>query len=157
TTEANIANMKRQPGRLGLGHDERRSVATTDVDFYRWTQWIFLTIYNAWYDREAGRARRISELEAEFADGTRRPEDGRDWASLSEGERADVIDSYRLVYRSDSLVNWCPGLGTVLANEEVTADGRSERGNLPASRKSLRQWMTRITAYSDSLRHGAEH
>ncbi|MFV9428241.1 leucine--tRNA ligase [Rhodococcus aetherivorans] len=157
TTEANIGNMKRQLSRLGLGHDERRSVATTDVDFYRWTQWIFLTIYNAWYDREAGRARRISELEAEFADGTRRLEDGRDWASLSEGERADVIDSYRLVYRSDSLVNWCPGLGTVLANEEVTADGRSERGNFPVFRKNLRQWMMRITAYSDRLIDDLEH
>ncbi|UYP18996.1 leucine--tRNA ligase [Rhodococcus sp. Z13] len=151
TTEANIANMKRQLGRLGLGHDERRSVATTDVDFYRWTQWIFLTIYNAWYDREAGRARRISELEAEFADGTRTLEDGRDWASLTDAERAAVVDSYRLVYRSDSLVNWCPGLGTVLANEEVTAEGRSERGNFPVFRKNLRQWMMRITAYADRL------
>src|SRR5690606_36017436 len=157
TTEANIANMKRQLGRLGLGHDERRSVATTDVDFYHWTQWIFLTIYNAWYDREAGRARRISELEAEFADGTRRLDDGRDWASLSDDERADIIDSHRLVYRSDSLVNWCPGLGTVLANEEVTADGRSERGNFPVFRKNLRQWMMRITAYSDRLIDDLEH
>ncbi len=79
TTEANIVNMKRQLGRLGLGHDDRRSVATTDVDFYHWTQWIFLTIYNAWYDTAAGKARRIGELEAEFADGTRALGDGRDW------------------------------------------------------------------------------
>ena len=78
-------------------------------------------------------------------------DDGRTWATLSAGERADVIDGYRLVYRSDSMVNWCPGLGTVLANEEVTADGRSERGNFPVFRKRLRQWMMRITAYSDRL------
>ncbi|NLV79638.1 MAG: leucine--tRNA ligase [Rhodococcus sp.] len=151
TTEANIANMTRQLGRLGLGHDDRRSVATTDVDFYHWTQWIFLTIYNAWYDAESGRARRISELEAEFADGTRSLDDGRSWSELTAAERAAVLDAHRLVYRSDSLVNWCPGLGTVLANEEVTADGRSERGNFPVFRKNLRQWMMRITAYSDRL------
>ncbi|MGN5237587.1 leucine--tRNA ligase [Rhodococcus sp. SJ-3] len=157
TTDANIVNMKRQLGRLGLGHDDRRSVATTDVDFYHWTQWIFLTIYNAWYDAAAGKARRISELEAEFADGTRTLDDGRDWASLSSSERGAVLDSYRLVYQSNSLVNWCPGLGTVLANEEVTADGRSERGNFPVFRKNLRQWMMRITAYSDRLIDDLEH
>ncbi|BCN56439.1 leucine--tRNA ligase [Prescottella equi] len=151
TTEANIANMQRQLRRLGLGHDERRSIATTDVDFYHWTQWIFLQIYNAWYDTAQGKARRISELEAEFASGERTLEDGRDWSSLDAVERSKVLDSYRLVYHSDSMVNWCPGLGTVLANEEVTADGRSERGNFPVFRKHLQQWMMRITAYSDRL------
>ncbi|CPZ58952.1 Leucyl-tRNA synthetase [Mycobacteroides abscessus] len=150
-TEANIVNYKRQLGRLGLGHDSRRSFATTDVDFYKWTQWIFLQIYNAWYDEQARRARPIQELIAEFDSGTRAPSDGTVWAELSVGARADVIDSYRLVYQSDSVVNWCPGLGTVLANEEVTADGRSERGNFPVFRKRLRQWMMRITAYSDRL------
>ncbi|KAF0960495.1 leucine--tRNA ligase [Rhodococcus sp. T7] len=151
TTEANIGNMKRQLRRLGLGHDERRTFATTDVDFYHWTQWIFLQIHDAWFDKEAGKARRISELEAEFASGARALEDGRDWASLSVTEREAVLDSYRLVYHSDSMVNWCPGLGTVLANEEVTADGRSDRGNFPVFRKHLQQWMMRITAYSDRL------
>ncbi|MGG7100648.1 leucine--tRNA ligase [Rhodococcus sp. 24CO] len=151
TTEANIANMKRQLRRLGLGHDERRSLATTDVDFYHWTQWIFLQIHGAWYDKAAGKARRISELEAEFDSGERTVEDGRDWASLTVAEKAKVVDSYRLVYQSDSMVNWCPGLGTVLANEEVTADGRSDRGNFPVFRKHLQQWMMRITAYSDRL------
>ncbi|CPZ30587.1 Leucyl-tRNA synthetase [Mycobacteroides abscessus] len=150
-TEANIVNYKRQLGRLGLGHDSRRSFATTDVDFYKWTQWIFLQIYNAWYDEQARRARPIQELIAEFDSGTRTPSDGTVWEELSVGARADVIDSYRLVYQSDSVVNWCPGLGTVLANEEVTADGRSERGNFPVFRKRLRQWMMRITAYSDRL------
>ncbi|NDK90181.1 leucine--tRNA ligase [Gordonia desulfuricans] len=151
TTEANIERYLAQIRRLGLGHDERRRVATTDVEFYRWTQWIFLQIYNAFYDAEQGRARRISELVAEFDAGTRALDDGRVWADLSPADRTAVVDSYRLVYQSDSLVNWCPGLGTVLANEEVTADGRSDRGNFPVFRKHLRQWMMRITAYSDRL------
>ncbi|WP_201368451.1 class I tRNA ligase family protein, partial [Mycobacterium intracellulare] len=150
-TEANVVNFRRQLGRLGLGHDSRRSFSTTDVEFYKWTQWIFLQIYNAWFDTAANKARPIAELVAEFDSGARRLEDGRDWAALSAGERADVIDSHRLVYRADSMVNWCPGLGTVLANEEVTADGRSDRGNFPVFRKRLRQWMMRITAYSDRL------
>lgn len=150
-TEANVVNFRRQLGRLGLGHDSRRSFSTTDVEFYKWTQWIFLQIYNAWFDTAANKARPIAELVAEFESGARRLEDGRDWATLSVGERADVIDGHRLVYRADSMVNWCPGLGTVLANEEVTADGRSDRGNFPVFRKRLRQWMMRITAYSDRL------
>ncbi|MGA9674869.1 MAG: leucine--tRNA ligase [Mycobacterium sp.] len=150
-TDANIENFRRQLGRLGLGHDSRRSFSTTDVEFYKWTQWIFLQIYNAWFDTTANKARPIAELIAEYDSGARQIEDGRDWARLSAGERADVIDSRRLVYRADSMVNWCPGLGTVLANEEVTADGRSDRGNFPVFRKRLRQWMMRITAYSDRL------
>ncbi|OBI03988.1 leucine--tRNA ligase [Mycobacterium scrofulaceum] len=150
-TEANVVNFRRQLGRLGLGHDSRRSFSTTDVEFYKWTQWIFLQIYNAWFDTEARKARPIAELIAEFDSGERQLEDGREWSELSAGERADVIDSHRLVYRADSMVNWCPGLGTVLANEEVTADGRSDRGNFPVFRKRLRQWMMRITAYADRL------
>ncbi|BBY06413.1 leucine--tRNA ligase [Mycobacterium noviomagense] len=150
-TEANITNFRRQLGRLGFGHDNRRSFATTDVEFYKWTQWIFLQIYNAWFDTAANRARPITELVAEFDSGVRQLDDGRDWATLSAGERADVIDSYRLVYRSEEMVNWCPGLGTVLANEEVTAEGRSDRGNFPVFRKRLQQWMMRITAYADRL------
>ncbi|KAA1249002.1 leucine--tRNA ligase [Mycobacterium simiae] len=150
-TEANIVNFRRQLGRLGLGHDSRRSFSTTDVEFYKWTQWIFLQIYHAWFDTQANKARPIAELVAEFSSGARTLDDAREWAQLSVGERSDVIDSYRLVYRTDSMVNWCPGLGTVLANEEVTADGRSDRGNFPVFRKRLRQWMMRITAYADRL------
>ncbi|MGW4738754.1 leucine--tRNA ligase [Nocardia xishanensis] len=151
TTESNIATMQRQLDRLGLGHDRRRSFATTDPEYYRWTQWIFLRIYNAWYDLETGRARPIADLEEQFASGARPAPDGKDWATMSDAERATVIDSYRLVYQTDSMVNWCPGLGTVLSNEEVTADGRSERGNFPVFRKRLWQWMMRITAYADRL------
>ncbi|MCJ0892581.1 leucine--tRNA ligase [Rhodococcus sp. ARC_M12] len=151
TTEDNIVNMRRQLRRLGLGHDRRRSLATTDVDFYHWTQWIFLQIFNSWFDADLGKARPIAELEAAFASGERALDDGRSWESLTVGERREVIDGFRLVYESNSMVNWCPGLGTVLANEEVTADGRSDRGNFPVFRKNLRQWMMRITAYSDRL------
>ncbi|MFF0488977.1 leucine--tRNA ligase [Nocardia sp. NPDC004068] len=151
TTESNIDTMRRQLDRLGLGHDPRRTFATTDPEFYKWTQWIFLRIYNSWYDPVANKARPIDELAAEFAAGTRATPDGRAWAELSPAEQGFVLDAHRLVYRSDSTVNWCPGLGTVLANEEVTAEGRSERGNFPVFRKRLRQWMMRITAYADRL------
>ncbi|GAA1969413.1 leucine--tRNA ligase [Amycolatopsis minnesotensis] len=151
TTHANIANMRRQLGRLGLGHDDRRSVATTDPGFYKWTQWIFLQIFNSYYDEKAAKARPIAELEQEFADGARPTPDGRPWAELSTVEQRQVIDSHRLVYISDAPVNWAPGLGTVVANEEVTADGRSDRGNFPVFRKNLSQWMMRITAYADRL------
>jgi leucyl-tRNA synthetase len=151
TTEANVARYRDQLRRLGLAHDDRRSVATTDVEFYRWTQWIFLKIYGSFYDEEQRRARPVEELEAEFAAGTRATPDGRPWAELDVPARRALIDSHRLVYVSEAPVNWCPGLGTVLANEEVTADGRSERGNFPVFRRSLRQWVMRITAYADRL------
>ncbi|WP_327110880.1 leucine--tRNA ligase [Nocardia sp. NBC_01730] len=151
TTESNIATMQRQLDRLGLGHDRRRSFATTDPEYYRWTQWIFLRIYHAWYDQESGRARPIAELEAQFASGARTAPGGQDWATMTAAERSALVDSYRLVYQTDSMVNWCPGLGTVLSNEEVTAEGRSERGNFPVFRKRLWQWMMRITAYADRL------
>ena len=151
TTAQNVANMRRQLHRLGLSYDKRRSVETTDPDYYRWTQWIFRTIFEAWYDTEADRARPISELVAEFADGTRPTPDGRPWAELTGTEQADVLATYRLAYVSDAPVNWCPGLGTVVANEEVTAEGRSDRGNFPVFKRNMRQWMMRITAYADRL------
>jgi leucyl-tRNA synthetase len=151
TTEANITRYLAQIRRLGLGHDERRRIATTDVEYYRWTQWIFLQIYNAWYDTEARRARPIAELCNEYAHGIRATPDGRNWSALTGTEQQEIIDSHRLVYLSEAPVNWCPGLGTVLANEEVTAEGRSDRGNFPVFRRNLRQWMMRITAYADRL------
>lgn len=165
TTEANIANMRRQLRRLGLAHDSRRTFATIDPEYVRWTQWIFLQIFDSWYDPEAlrpdggrGRARRIAELEAELASGARPVpggvegvEESADWATLTPQQRRAVVDSQRLAYVDESPVNWAPGLGTVLANEEVTADGRSERGNFPVFQRSLRQWKMRITAYADRL------
>src|SRR3982751_4660587 len=128
TTRANIENMGRQLHRLGLGHDPRRGVATTDVEFYRWTQWIFLQIYNSWYDTDEDRARPIEDLVTDLDAGRRDRVPGSDtpWAELSERERERAIDGVRLAYLDEVTVNWCPALGTVLANEEVTPDGRSE-------------------------------
>jgi leucyl-tRNA synthetase len=150
-TESNIANMRRQLRRLGLGHDPRRSVSTTDEAFYKWTQWIFLQIHGAWYDTETERARPIADLIAAFENGDRSTPDGRAWSALSVGERHDIIDDHRLAYLSNAPVNWCPGLGTILANEEVTAEGRSDIGNYPVFKRNMRQWMMRITSYADRL------
>nr|BFE66096.1 leucine--tRNA ligase [Dactylosporangium thailandense] len=155
TTEANIERYRSQLRRLGLAYDDRRSVATTDTEFYHWTQWIFLQIFNSWFDPEQAKARPIEELIEEFAAGTRpvpgSDEGARDWDSLSAAERRRIVDEHRLAYITEAPVNWCPGLGTVLANEEVTPDGRSERGNFPVFKRNLRQWMMRITAYGDRL------
>jgi leucyl-tRNA synthetase len=150
-TESNIANMRRQLRRLGLGHDPRRSVSTTDENYYRWTQWVFLQIFNSWFDKELGKARPIAELENLYATGKRTVDDGRSWADLSRNEQRKVVDAQRLVYLTEAPVNWCPGLGTILANEEVTADGRSDIGNFPVFKRNMRQWMMNITAYSDRL------
>ena len=159
TTDANIANMTEQLRRLGLAHDVRRRFATTDDEFVKWTQWIFLQIFNSWYDTEAttpdgeakGAARPIDTLIEQFASGARPTPDGRAWSNLSPAERENVLQDFRLAYVSESPVNWCPGLGTVLANEEVTAEGLSERGNYPVFTRRLRQWNMRITAYADRL------
>lgn len=151
TTRNNIDNMRRQLRRLGLGHDTRREIATTDPAFYRWTQWIFLKLFNSWCDQRTGQARRIEDLVSEFASSQRPTPDGRLWGDLSSLEQRTIIDGYRLAYISEELVNWCPGLGTVLANEEVTADGRSDVGNYPVYRRPLRQWMLRITAFAERL------
>ena len=151
TTEQNIATMKRQLRALGLGHDPRRGPATTDESYYRWTQWIFLQIYNSWYDDATDRARPITELVDEFRSGARATPQDLPFDDLGPLEQRDLIDSYRLAYVAEAAVNWCPGLGTVLANEEVTADGRSDRGNFPVYRRPLKQWMLRITAYADRL------
>jgi leucyl-tRNA synthetase len=158
TTEANITTMRRQLRRLGLGHDDRRSFATIDPEYVRWTQWIFLKIFESWYDPRAerpdggrGAARPISELVAAFASGERATPSGAPWADLTWAEQQAVLAGHRLAYVSEAPVNWCPGLGTVLANEEVTSEGRSERGNYPVFQRSLRQWNMRITAYADRL------
>ena len=151
TTEHNIAIMRRQLRRLGLAHDPRRSVATIDVEFYRWTQWIFLQIFNAWFDEKANKARHIDELLEEFTSGKRSTPSGQPWGELSAQEQRQIIDSHRLAYLSDAPVNWCPGLGTVLANEEVTNEGRSEIGNFPVFKRNMSQWMLRITAYAERL------
>ena len=154
TTEANIAAISAQLRRLGVDHDTRRTFATIDPGYYRWTQWIFTQVFGAWFDTAADKARPIEELVAELDAGTREPDTNpfdRPWAQLTEVERRQVVDLHRLAYLNQAPVNWCPGLGTVLSNEEVTADGRSERGNFPVFRRPLTQWMMRITAYSERL------
>jgi leucyl-tRNA synthetase len=151
TTEANITRYRAQLRRLGFGHDQRRSVATTDPEFFRWTQWIFTQLFEAWYDDSVGRARPISALIEQFESGERQLAGGRTWAELSHSEQHQVLAGHRLAYIDEAPVNWCPGLGTVLSNEEVTPDGKSAIGNFPVFRRNLRQWMMRITAYADRL------
>ncbi len=138
-TEKNIATFRRQLKMLGFSYDWSRELATTDVAYFTWTQWIFLTIYDTWFDREQQKGRPISELPipSHIAD---------------QGAAAihAYQDEHRLAYQTEAPVNWCPALGTVLANEEVK-DGKSERGDHPVVRMPLRQWMMRITAYADRL------
>jgi len=134
-----------------MGYDTRRSVETTDPGFYRWTQWIFLQIFNSWVDERTGKARPVEELTAEYASGERPVPGGQRWADLQPAEQRQLIDEHRLAYIATEPVNWCPALGTVLANEEVTADGRSDIGNFPVYRRPMRQWMMRITAMAQRL------
>ena len=150
TTERNIANIRRQIKQLGFSYDWDREFATTDPDYVRWTQWIFLLLFDTWFD---------SEFEWVDPAGRKRKGKGRPISELpipqsirSQGEAALRLyqDSFRLAYQAESPVNWCPALGTVLADEEVI-DGRSERGNHPVQRIPLRQWMLRITVYADRL------
>ena len=175
TTKKAIDNFRRQLQRFGFCYDWSREFGTIDRDYYKWTQWIFVKIYHSWFDPDAdgglGKARPINELIAEFAEGKRTvklnpnaaeyagagdlPEgtDAGAWDTLDTETRKAIVDSYRLAYLSQQTVNWCPKLGTALANEEVI-DGKSERGNYPVFRKPLRQWMFRITSYADRLLEG---
>jgi leucyl-tRNA synthetase len=149
TTRKAIDTYRRQLKRFGFCYDWTREFATIDPQYYRWTQWIWLQCYGAWYDAEARRARPIAELEAELASG-RRQADGQAWATLDAAARQAFLDRHRLAYLGEQTVNWCPKLGTVLANEEVI-DGKSERGGYPVLRMPLKQWMFRITAYAERL------
>ena len=170
TTKKSIDNFRRQLKRFGFNYDWSREFGTIEPDYYKWTQWIFLQIYNAWFDSESKRARPIRELIAELESGKRSAAinpnaaehtNERDatatvnWSALNDTARRKIIDSYRLAYLGEQTVNWCPKLGTALANEEVI-DGRSERGGYPVFRKPLRQWMFRITAYADRLLDGLQ-
>ncbi len=161
TTYQNIDNFRRQLKMLGFSYDWTREISTTDEDYYRWTQWIFLQLYDTWYDadyewtdangkKRIGKGRPISELPI--------PENVVETHLAPGDPPGDVAvatrryqDAHRLAYQSDAPVNWCPELGTVLANEEVTAEGLSDRGGFPVERRSLRQWMLRITSYAERL------
>ncbi len=145
TTERNINTFRRQMKALGFSYDWDRELATTDPKYYRWTQWIFLQLFGSWYDDTAQKARPIRELEI--------PPETR---AKGEGAAREFVDSHRLAYLAEVPVNWCPALGTVLANEEVTNEGRSERGNHPVFRRPMRQWMLRITKYADRLERDLE-
>jgi leucyl-tRNA synthetase len=173
STAANIANMTRQLRQLGLSYDWDRTLATTDVDYYRWTQWIFLQLHGSWFDPQQARIRPIDELVTRLASGEidvgpdgeliavsmaggmdtlGGPTIGaRKWHELTSPEQWRVLDQYRLAFMDEVPVNWCPALGTVLSNEEVTAEGRSERGNHPVVKRPLKQWLMRITAMADRL------
>src|SRR5262245_16576406 len=151
TTKKNIETYTRQLKMIGLSYDWDRELATCEPDYYRWTQWIFLKIFNSWYDPE----HRWTDAAGRQVVGAARPIDKLPIPPhvRSEGERAVAAyrDEHRLAYLAEVPVNWCPALGTVLSNEEVTADGRSDRGNHPVYKRPLRQWMLRITAYADRL------
>ena len=136
TTENNIKRFKEQLSQLGFSYDWDKEIRTSDKDYYRWTQWIFLKLFNSYYDIDEDKAKPIDSLTV--------PDD------LSEPEKRKFIDDHRLAYQDEIMVNWCPALGTVLANEEVIG-GVSERGGHPVVRKPMRQWMLRITAYADRL------
>lgn len=161
TTQNNIARYKEQLDRIGLGYDWSREVRTSDPSYYRWTQWIFLQLFNSWYDTHLQKARSIQELMDHFAlhgtQGLRAyTEEGiynftsQEWNSWNEAKKHEATLPYRLAYVANTFVNWCPGLGTVLANEEVK-DGVSERGGYPVIRKEMPQWQLRITAYAERL------
>jgi len=139
STERNITTFCRQLKMLGFSYDWHRALATTDTDYFRWTQWIFLVLFDTWFDPAAAKGRPIAELPIPA-----------DVAAAGSAAIRRYQDEHRLAYQADALVNWCPALGTVLANEEVV-DGKSERGGHPVQRLPLRQWMLRITAYADRL------
>ncbi|MDA1008467.1 MAG: leucine--tRNA ligase [Planctomycetota bacterium] len=149
TTRTAIDNFRRQLKRFGFSYDWSREFATIEPSYVKWTQWIWLLAYNSWYDERTNRARPIAELVSELEASTRLA-DGTAWTELDEAARRHFIDGRRIAYLGEQSVNWCPKLGTVLANEEVI-DGRSERGGFPVTRMPLRQWMFRITAYAPRL------
>jgi leucyl-tRNA synthetase len=165
TTEENIARYRRQLDRIGFSFDWEREVRTSSPEYYRWTQYNFGRLFNAWYDHRSDRARNIEELIAHFEqNGTENLQaacgevmafTARDWAAYSEKRKSEVLLNYRLAYRSESMVNWCPALGTVLANDEVK-DGVSERGGHPVVQKKMMQWSMRITAYALRLLDGLD-
>lgn len=161
TTEQNISTFKSQMNKIGFSFDWSREVQTSSPEYYRWTQWIFEQLFNAYYDKDENKAKNISELIKHFeskgtnglnveCDDDASSFTAEEWKGFSENEKAQILLQYRLTFLSEAMVNWCPALGTVLANDEVK-DGVSERGGHPVERKKMKQWMMRITAYADRL------
>jgi len=158
TTEKAIKRYREQLDKIGFSFDWSRQVKTSDPAYYKWTQWMFLKLFGSWYNRATNRAESIETLIDKFTlEQTMFEIDGEDmtWDDLTESDQQRILMQYRLAFLSYAEVNWCPALGTVLANDEVK-DGKSERGGYPVERKKMRQWFLRITEYSDRLLEGLE-
>ncbi|ALO29846.1 leucine--tRNA ligase [Porphyromonas gingivalis] len=165
TTEENTARYREQLDKIGFSYDWEREIRTCDPNYYKWTQWAFLKMFDSYYCNQAQQARPISELIEVFA---RQGNEGlnlacgegvcftaEEWTAMSEKEQQEILMNYRLAYLGDTMVNWCPALGTVLANDEVK-DGVSERGGHPVEQKKMRQWCLRVSAYAERLLHDLE-
>jgi leucyl-tRNA synthetase len=160
TTEKNIARYREQMDRIGFSYDWSREVRTCDPEYYKWTQWAFLKMFDSWYDNVEQKARPIADLEAAFAQGGSAAVDAacgevapftaEQWAAFSDKEKAAVLMQYRIAYQGETAVNWCPALGTVLANDEVK-EGYSVRGGHPVEQKKMTQWQLRVSAYAGRL------
>ena len=160
TTEKNIARYREQLDRIGFSYDWSREIRTCDPEYYKWTQWAFLQMFDSWFDNNQQKARPIAELEAAFAQGGSaavnaacgdvEPFTAEQWAAFSEKEKSAVLMQYRIAYQGETAVNWCPALGTVLANDEVK-EGYSVRGGHPVEQKKMTQWQLRVSAYAGRL------
>lgn len=165
TTEKNIERYREQLDKIGFCYDWDREVRTSDPDYYKWTQWTFIQLFHSWYNKKAQKAEPLSVLVKEFeTSGNSGVEASHsevemftagDWISFTEKQQQEILMKYRLAYLADTMVNWCPALGTVLANDEVS-EGFSVRGGHPVERKLMKQWLLRITAYADRLLEGLE-
>ncbi|WP_417428540.1 class I tRNA ligase family protein [Halpernia sp.] len=163
TTEENITRYEEQLRKIGFSFDWSREVRTSEPDYYKWTQWIFIELFHSWYNKETDKAEAISTLINHFENqGTENLNAAQneelnftaeEWKNANENEKQDLLLNFRLAYRAETTVNWCPGLGTVLANDEVK-DGKSERGGFPVFQKKMMQWSMRISAYSERLLEG---
>ena len=160
TTEKNIARYREQMDRIGFSYDWDREIRTCDPGYYKWTQWAFLQMFGSWYDNAQQKARPVAELEAAFAEGGSAAVDAacgevaaftaEEWNAFDEKQKADVLMQYRIAYQGETAVNWCPALGTVLANDEVK-EGYSVRGGHPVEQKKMTQWQLRVSAYAGRL------
>jgi leucine--tRNA ligase len=166
TTEKNIARYREQLDKIGFSFDWEREVRTCDPEYYHWTQWAFQRMFDSYYDYNDGKAKPISNLVRHFeeegtlnlnvAQGEEKTFSARNWISMSEKEQQETLMNYRIAYLGETMVNWCPGLGTVLANDEVV-DGVSERGGYPVVQKKMKQWCLRVSAYAQRLLDGLEN
>jgi leucyl-tRNA synthetase len=165
TTEKNIERYREQLDQIGFSYDWDREVRTSDPDYYKWTQWTFIQLFHSWYNKKTQKAEPVSVLVKEFETSGNGGIDAShsevesftagDWNSFTEKQQQEILMKYRLAYLADTMVNWCPALGTVLANDEVS-EGFSVRGGHPVERKLMKQWLLRITAYADRLLEGLE-